>query len=351
MFKSKLAGIFSPSIAIDLGTVNTLIAVKGRGIVLREPSAIAVSTGKRREILAVGKDAIQMLGRTPGGINVVYPMRDGVVADFELTATMLRFYMEKALGRRIGAFGVRLMLCLPMCVTGVERRALLDAAKGAGANEVMLMDEPMAAAIGADLPVYDAVGSMIVDIGGGTTDAAVIALGGVASYNSVRTGGTHIDAAIISHIQREYNVAIGERTAEDIKKTVGSAVLGSTEHMEVRGRNRETGLPESLVISSSEINRAIMQPLREIVETVKLTLASTPPELAGDVMEHGIALSGGGALLKGIDLLIARETGIRTVAAQDALDCVALGALLALSDLSGITSVLEEKTAEEEASM
>ncbi|HWS30399.1 MAG TPA: rod shape-determining protein [Clostridia bacterium] len=351
MFKSKLLGLFAPSIAIDLGTVNTLIAIKGRGIVLREPSAVAVSAGKRREILAVGKEAIQMLGRTPGGINVIYPMRDGVVADFELTATMLRFYMEKALGRRIGMLGVRLMLCLPMCVTGVERRALLDAAKGAGANEVMLMDEPMAAAIGADLPVYDAVGSMIVDIGGGTTDVAVIALGGVASYNSVRTGGVHIDAAIIAHVAREYNVAIGERTAEDIKKTIGSAVLGGTEHMEIRGRNRETGLPESLVITSSEINRAIMQPLREIVEAVKTTLASTPPELAGDVMEHGIALSGGGALLKGIDLLIARETGVRVGVAQDAFDCVALGALLALSDLSGITSVLEQRTAEEEASM
>ncbi len=350
MFKSKFLGIFSPSIALDLGTVNTLIAVKGRGIVLREPSAVAVSTGKRREILAVGKDAIRMLGRTPGGINVVYPMRDGVVADFELTATMLRFYMEKALGRRIGAFGVRLMLCLPMCVTGVERRALLDAAKGAGANEVMLMDEPMAAAIGANLPVYDPVGSMVVDIGGGTTDAAVIAMGGVASYHSVRTGGAHIDAAIIAHVAREYNVAIGERTAEDIKKAVGSAILGGNGHFEARGRNRETGLPESLVLSSNEIGRAILQPLREIVDAVKTTLASTPPELAGDVIASGIVLSGGGALLNGMDLLVARETGIRTSVAQDALDCVALGALLALSDLSGITSVLEEK-AEEEASV
>jgi rod shape-determining protein MreB len=351
MFKSKLLSLLAPSIAIDLGTVNTLIAIKGRGIVLREPSAVAVSTGKRREILAVGKEAIQMLGRTPGGINVIYPMRDGVVADFELTATMLRFYMEKALGRRIGMFGVRLMLCLPMCVTGVERRALLDAAKGAGAHEVMLMDEPMASAIGADLPVYDAVGSMVVDIGGGTTDAAVIALGGVASYSSVRTGGVHIDTAIIAHIAREYNVAIGERTAEDIKKTIGSAVLGGAEHMEIRGRNRETGLPESLVITSGEINRAIIQPLREIVDAVKTTLASTPPELSGDVMEHGIALTGGGALLKDIDFLIARETGVRVSVAQDAFDCVALGALLALSDLSGITSVLEQRTAEEEASM
>lgn len=350
MFKSKFLGIFSPSIAIDLGTVNTLIAIKGWGIVLREPSAVAVSTGKRREILAVGKDAIQMLGRTPGGINVVYPMRDGVVADFDLTATMLRFYMEKALGRRIGVFGVRLMLCLPMCVTGVERRALLDAAKGAGANEVMLMDEPMAAAIGADLPVYDALGSMIVDIGGGTTDAAVIALGGVASYTSVRTGGVHIDSAIIAHIAKEYNVAIGERTAEEIKKTIGSAVLGGMEHMEIRGRNRETGLPESLVVSAGEINRAILQPLRDIVDAVKATLAATPPELAGDVIQYGIALSGGGALLKGMDLLIGRETGVRVRLAQDAVDCVALGALLALSDLSGITSVLEEQTAAEEAS-
>ncbi|MEG1548450.1 MAG: rod shape-determining protein [Clostridia bacterium] len=339
MLNFGLGRLLMQSIAIDFGTVNTLIAIKGKGIVLREPSAIAVATGSR-EIIAVGHEAISMLGRTPGGINIMYPMRDGVVADFDLAEAMLRLYIEKALGRRMGALGIQLMLCLPMCVTGVERRALTDAAKGAGAREVLVMDEPVAAALGAGLSVYDNCGTMVVDIGGGTTDAAVLAFGGVAAQSSVRVGGTHIDAAITSYMLKEYDVMIGERTAEDIKHVLGSAVLGGTERMQIRGRDREKGLPVSITICANEINRAIMQPVRGIANVVADTLAATPPELSGDIIESGITLTGGGALLRGIDKLIGRETGMEVRIADSPLDCVAIGALLALQEPHGMELAL-----------
>lgn len=331
MMESGISRLLMQSVAIDFGTVNTLIAIKGRGIVLREPSAVAVSTRDRR-VVAAGRDALAMLGRAPGDVTVCYPMRDGVVADMELSRAMLRYYMEKALNRRIGALGVRVMLCLPMCVTDVEKRALNDAARGAGAREVLIMDEPIAAALGAGIPVYDVTGSMVVDIGGGTTDAAVLAFGGVAAQSSVRVGGTHIDNAIIAYMQREYDIMIGERTAEDIKQVLGSATLGGVERMQIRGRERERGLPASITVSANEINRAIMPAIRTITEAVTATLAATPPELSGDIMDNGITLTGGGALLRGLDKLIARTTGMEVSVAADPLDCVAAGALYALRD-------------------
>ena len=331
MLEFGLARLFAPSLAIDFGTANTLIAVKGRGIVLREPSAVAVSI-KDKSVLAVGREAIAMLGRSPGGVTVSYPMRDGVVADLKLAEAMLKAYILKALNRRMTSMGVRVMLCLPMCVTDIERRALNDAARGAGAREVLIRDEPVAAALGAGLPVYDMTGSMVVDIGGGTTDAAVLAFGGVAAQASVRVGGTHIDNAIMAYVLREYGVMIGERTAEDIKQVLGSATLGGAERMQVRGRDRERGLPASVTVSANEINRAIMQPVRGIIETVTETLAATPPELAGDIMQNGMVLTGGGALLNGIDKMISRATGIEATIAESPMDCVAAGALMALRD-------------------
>lgn len=323
----NLSGLFLRNIAIDFGTVNTLVAIKGRGIVLREPSAVAVSLDERREPLAFGAEAMRMLGRTPGGINVVYPMRDGVVADYALAAEMLKYFIQTALGHKVGALGVRLVLCLPLCVTGVERRALAEAARGAGARDVLMLDEPLAAAVGANLPVFEPLGSMVVDVGGGTTDVAVMAFGGIAASASVRTGGTHIDAAIREHVQKAHGVMIGERMAEDIKLTLGSALLGGMEHMQVRGRKLDTGLPTSLVLNAGEIAHAIAPVVRRIVETAKAALAETPPELAGDLYCSGITLTGGGAQLRGLDKLIAHETGMAVRVEESPLDCVAIGAL------------------------
>ncbi len=331
MLELGISKLFMQGMAIDLGTVNTVIAIKGRGIVLKEPSTVAVDSNTR-EIVAVGREAMAMLGRTPGGINIMYPMRDGVVADITLAAAMLRLYMEKALGRKPGALGVQLMLCLPMCVTPVERRALTEAAHGAGAREVLVMDEPVAAALGAGLDVYDCRGCMVADIGGGTTDAAVLAFGGVAAQNSVRVGGTHIDAAISAYVLKEYDVMIGERTAEDIKLVLGSAILGGMERMQVRGRERERGLPVSINVCANEINRAIMQPIRSILDAITATLKATPPELAGDILASGITLTGGGALINGMDKLVSRVTGMEVYIADSPLDCVAGGALMALRD-------------------
>ncbi|MBE5784610.1 MAG: rod shape-determining protein [Clostridiales bacterium] len=315
------------TVAVDLGTVNTLVAMKGRGIVLREPSAAAVSVGNPGETLAFGREAVQLVGRTPGGIHVVYPLRDGVVADYTLAADMLRYFIEQALGHRVGAMGIRLVLCLPLCVTGVERRALAEAAKEAGAREVLLLDEPLAAAIGAGLPVFEPAGSMVVDIGGGTTDAAVIAFGGIAACASIRTGGTHIDAALREHVQKTHGVLIGERMAEDAKLRLGSALPGGADQMEVRGRKLEGGLPASVSLTGMEISHAMAPEIRRIVETAKEALAQTPPELAGDLYTNGIMLTGGGAKIRGLDKLLSHETGMPVLVDEDPLDCVVLGAL------------------------
>jgi len=322
--------LFSRDIGIDLGTANTLVYVRGKGIVLREPSVVAIrrDTGA---ILAVGEEAKKMIGRTPGNIVAIRPMKDGVIADFDVTQTMLRHFIARAYRRR-AIFLPQVVVCVPSCVTEVEKRAVLDATKQAGAKDAYLIEEPMATAIGAGLPVEDPTGSMIVDIGGGTSEVAIISLGGIVSSRSIRIGGDEMDEAIISYIKRTYNLMIGERTAEDIKIRIGAAYQPEgEERMEIRGRDLVRGLPKLLSISSTEIQEAMREPVSAILETIKTTLERTPPELAADIMEKGIVLSGGGALLKGLDRLIAAETGMPVYLAEDPLDCVVLGAGKALT--------------------
>lgn len=318
--------IWIKSAAIDFGTVNTLIAIRGKGIVLREPTAVAVDAADKRTVLAVGAEALSLAGRSPGGVNVIYPMRDGVIADYDIAGTMLRAFVKKALGKR-GGLGCRLMMCLPLCVTEVERRALTDAAKAAGARDVMLMEEPVAAAIGARLPIFEPIGAMVVDIGGGTTDAVVLAMGGIAAHCSIRTGGRQMDGVIREYVARQYGIAIGERTAENVKLTLASALPGGMERMQIRGRSIKTGLPASTVINGGEISHAVAPVVRILVDVVKKTLSETPPELAADLMDQGVTLTGGGALLPGLARLMAHETGLGVRVAEDPLDCVVLGAL------------------------
>lgn len=331
MFGMKiLRDVFCEGVALDLGTVNTLAAIRGKGIVLREPSAVAVSTGEDREIIEIGSKAMLMLGRTPGQLTVCYPMRDGVISDMELAEAMIRFCIREALGRKAGPMGIRLALCLPLCVSDIERRALMEAAKNAGAREIIVLNEALAAAIGARIPVTEPIGHMVVDMGGGTTDAAVVTLGGIAAHKSVRTGGTHLDKAIVEYIGREYRLSIGERTAEQVKMNIGSALLGGEEHMQIRGRNMETGIPESIIVGRGEISYAIKNEVRDMVNAIKETLAQTPPELAGDIYDTGITLTGGGANLDGIAELVGRETGMAVRVAEDPENCVVKGALMAL---------------------
>jgi len=314
----------SRDVGIDLGTANTLVHVQGRGIVLREPSIVAID----RDTLTVrwiGEQAKRLEGRTPPHIVVARPLKDGVIADFDITHRMLKYFIGKALGQRTFAFP-RVVVGIPSGVTEVERRAVEDAAMAAGASEARTIDEPMAAAIGAGLPVHEPAGSMIVDIGGGTTEVAVISLGGIVATGSIRIAGDEIDEAIIAYTRRAYNLAIGQPTAERIKHAIGSAVSLSPElTTEVRGRNLITGLPTSIELNSTELREAISEPVLAIVEAVKSTLEQTPPELASDLMERGICLAGGGSLLRGIDQLISRETEMPVQRAADPLSCVALG--------------------------
>jgi len=338
------ARLFSRDIGIDLGTANTLVYVRGKGIILREPSVVAIrrDTGA---ILAVGEEAKKMIGRTPGNIVAIRPMKDGVIADFDVTQTMLRHFISKAYRRR-ALFLPQVVVCVPSGVTEVEKRAVLDATKQAGAKEAFLIEEPMAAAIGAGLPVEEPTGSMIVDIGGGTSEVAVISLGGIVTSKSIRIGGDEIDEAIINYIKKTYNLMIGERTAEDIKLHIGSAYpLDEEARMEIRGRDLVKGLPKLLSITSTEIQEAIAEPVSAILETIKNTLERTPPELAADIMEKGIVMSGGGALLKGLDRLIAEETGMPVYTAEDPLDCVVLGAGKSLTaiDLLKRVSITQHK--------
>lgn len=323
---------FSRNIGIDLGTANTLVYVKGKGVVLREPSVVAIrkDTGS---ILAVGEEAKRMIGRTPGNIVAIRPMKDGVIADFDVTQIMLRHFIAKAYHHR-SLFLPLVVVCVPSGVTEVEKRAVLDATKQAGAKEAFLIEEPMAAAIGAGLPVEEPTGSMIVDVGGGTSEVAVISLGGIVSSRSLRVGGDEMDEAIINYIKKTYNLMIGERTAEEVKIRIGSAFrITDEEHMEIRGRDLVTGLPKVLTISSWEIEAALAEPVSAIMETIKITLERTPPELAADIMEKGIIMSGGGSLLKGLDKLIAEETGMPVYLAENPLDCVVLGTGKALSTI------------------
>ena len=317
--------LFTRDIGIDLGTANTIVYMHGKGIILREPSVVAVDV-KRQEIKAVGKEAKEMIGRTPGSIQAIRPLKNGVIADFEITSEMLRHFVRASLKGNPFA-RPRLVICIPSGVTDVERRAVEEASRAAGAKNVQLIEEPMAAAIGAGLHVEEASGCMVIDIGGGTTDVAVISLGDIVTCSSVRTAGDDFDDAIVFYIKKKYNLLIGERTAEEIKIRIGSAFPGETEEtMDVKGRNLLDGLPKNITITSEEIREALSDPINAILDAVHSTLERTPPELAADIIVNGITLTGGGALLRGVDQLINRETGMPVHVAEQALDCVAIGA-------------------------
>ncbi len=337
---AKLFGLVSNDIGIDLGTANTLVNVKDQGIVLREPSVVAVKAGTN-EVLAVGDDAKRMLGRTPGNIVAIRPLKDGVIANFEVTEAMLRHFIRKVNGKRRRAHP-RVVIAVPSGITEVEKRAVKESAEQAGAREVYLMEEPMAAAIGVGLPVQDASGNMIVDIGGGTTEVAVISLSGIVYSRSVRTAGDEIDQATISYMKRAYGLMIGERTAEDIKIRAGSAwPLPKEITMEVKGRDLVSGLPKTVSINSSEVRDALADPLDTIVDAVRTTLERCPPELAADLVDRGIVLAGGGALLRGIDKRIKDETGLPVHIAEDPLSAVGEGTGKALEEIAFLKAVTE----------
>jgi len=321
-----MLGGFSKDLGIDLGTANTLVFVKGKGVVVREPSVVALRTDTKT-IEAVGEQAKKMIGRTPGNIRAVRPMKDGVIADFETTATMIKYFIRSAQKQRsLFPRHPNVMICVPSGITAVEKRAVEDAAKQAGAREAYTIEEPFAAAIGADLPVWEPTGSMVVDIGGGTTEVAVISLGGIVTSRSVRVGGDEMDDAIIQYIKRMYNLMIGERTAEQLKMDLGSALqLEKSESIEIRGRDLVSGLPKTLKITSEEVTEALNDTITSIVDAVKITLEKCPPELAADIMDRGIVLTGGGALLRNLDKLLQKETGMPVIVAENPLDCVAIG--------------------------
>jgi rod shape-determining protein MreB and related proteins len=326
----------SKDMGIDLGTANTLIFVKGKGILLREPSVVAINVDTKK-VLAVGLEAKQMIGRTPGNIVAIRPLKDGVIADFDVTQTMLKKFIDK-ISPKSAFTSPRIVVCFPSGVTEVEKRAIDEATKQAGAREVLLMEEPMAAAIGAGLPVNEPTGSMIVDIGGGTTEVAVISLGGIVTSKSLRVAGDELDQSIISYIKREYNLAIGERTAEAVKMELGSAFPSENEgSMQIKGRDLISGLPKILDITEVEVREALKEPVASIIDAIKTTLEKTPPELASDIMDKGIMLAGGGALLKGLDKLINHETHMPVHIAESPLDCVALGAGKALDNVDKVS--------------
>ncbi len=339
-----LSSYFNDDLAIDLGTANTLIYVRGKGIVLDEPSVVAIrqegGPNGKKVIQEVGLAAKQMLGRTPGNITAIRPMKDGVIADFTVTEQMLKHFIKKVHNTRVFKPSPRIIICVPCGLTQVERRAIRESAIGAGASKVYLIEEPMAAAIGADLPVGEATGSMVVDVGGGTTEVGVIALGGLVYKGSVRVGGDKFDEAIINYIRRNYGMLIGETTAEQIKKEIGSAFPGSeVREKEVKGRNLAEGIPRSFTISSNEILEALTEPLNSIVSAVKSALEQTPPELAADIAEKGMVLTGGGALLRDIDRLLMEETGLPVIVAEDPLTCVVRGSGTALEKIERLSSI------------
>ncbi len=342
MILDALFGLFSNDLAIDLGTANTLVYVKGRGIVANEPSVVAVQKDMRgiKRVLAVGREAKEMLGRTAGMIEAIRPMKDGVIADFEVCEAMLRYFIRKAHNRKT-LIRPRIMICIPFGITQVEKRAVRESAEGAGAREVYLIEEPMAAAIGAGLPITEPSGSMVVDIGGGTTEVAVISLAGIVFSKSIRVAGDKMDEAVIQYLKRKYNLLIGERTAETIKINIGTAYPdGEIKTMEIKGRDLVAGVPKTLAVNSEEIREAILEPINAIVEAVKITLERTPPELAADIVDKGIVLTGGGALIRNLDVLLREETGLPVTIADDPLSCVVLGsgkALDQLDVLKGIT--------------
>ena len=326
--------MFTRDIGVDLGTANTLVCLKGKGIIMREPSVVAYDI-RNDAVRAVGHEAKEMIGRTPGSIVAVRPLKDGVIADFDVTAAMLKRFVNIALK---GSFfsRVRMVICIPSGVTEVESRAVVDAAKMAGASEIDLVEEPMAAAVGAGLPVGDATGNMNVDVGGGTSEVAVISLGDIVTAQSIRVAGDDFDEAIINYIRRKHNLIIGNRTAEQIKIEIGSAKPYENEgSVEIKGRNQVAGLPANVVITSAEVRKAILDPINQIIDTIRVTLEKTPPELSADIIDRGITFTGGGALLRGFAELIAEETGIPVTVAQNPLDCVVLGTAKRLENDSG----------------
>jgi rod shape-determining protein MreB len=331
---SALLGAFSNDLAIDLGTANTLIYVKGRGVVANEPSVVAVQNGKfsAKKVVAVGREAKNMCGRTPEGITAIRPMKDGVIADFEVTEEMLRYFIQQAHNRR-SLVRPRVIVCVPYGITEVEKRAVKESAESAGAREVFLVVEPMAAAIGAGLPVTEACGSMIVDIGGGTTEVAVISLKGIVYSQSIRVGGDKMDEAIINYVKRNFNLAIGDRTAEHLKITLGSAMgTGENRGLDITGRDLVEGLPKTVNITEEDIREALIEPIKQIVEVIRQVLERTPAELASDIVERGVTLAGGGALLKNLDRLLSEVTGLPVILAEDPLLAVVIGSGKILDD-------------------
>ncbi len=338
---SRLLRIFSKDLAIDLGTANTLIYVEGKGIVLREPSVVAVKEeGRYKRVVAIGEEAKRMLGKTPGSIKAIRPLREGVIADFEVTEAMIRYFIQKVHNRSYFV-KPRIIISVPSGTTQVERRAVKESAESAGAREVYLIEEPMAAAIGAGLPVAEPVACMVVDIGGGTTEVAVISLGGIVVSHSIKVAGDKIDEAIVYYIKRKYNLLIGEATAEQVKIRIGDVLPQEPyPEMEIKGRDLITGVPKTITITSKEVQEAIKEPVDLIVQAIKQVLEATPPELAADLVDRGIMLTGGGALLKNLDKLISQETGLNVSVAEDPLLCVALGAGKALDNLDKLKDVM-----------
>jgi rod shape-determining protein MreB len=342
MILNPIFGWLSNDLAIDLGTANTLVYVRGNGIVLDEPSVVAVRRNGRgaNKVLAVGQEAKMMLGRTPGHIEAIRPMKDGVIADFEVAEAMLRYFIKKANNRRT-LIRPRVIVCVPSGITQVEKRAVRESAESAGAREVFLIEEPMAAAIGAGLPITEPTSNMVVDIGGGTTEVAVISLAGIVYSKSVRVGGDKMDEAILQYIKSKYNLLIGERSAELIKTTVGNAYRDEkAEHMQIKGRDLATGIPKIIGIDSDEVRQAIIEQLKTIVETVKSALEQTPPELAADIVDNGIVLTGGVALLKGLDSLLREETGLPITITEDPLTTVVLGSGKALDEIDTLREIM-----------
>ncbi|MDW8361099.1 MAG: rod shape-determining protein [Myxococcales bacterium] len=336
-----LGGVFSNDLAVDLGTATTLIYVKGKGIVSCEPSVVAVQRDARggKRVLAVGREAKEMLGRTPGNIEAIRPLRDGVIADFEITEAMLKYFISRASDRRTFV-KPRIIICVPFGITEVEKRAVKESAEGAGAREVFLIEEPMAAAIGAGLPITEPSGNMVVDIGGGTTEVAVISLAGIVYSQSVRVGGDKMDEAIIAYMKRKYNLLVGEQTAERVKCTIGNAYPGeAVETMEVKGRDLVAGVPKTVVVTSDEIREALAEPVNAIVEAVMTALERTPPELSADIVDKGIVLTGGGAQLRNLDVLLREETGLPVMVCDDPVSAVVLGSGKALDHIELLREV------------
>ena len=336
----RMWGVISRDMGIDLGTANTLVYVRGRGIVLQEPSVVAIRSDTKQPV-AVGADAKRMIGRTPGNIIAIRPMKDGVIADFDVTQTMLRHFIAKANNGHWSLLRPRLVVCVPSGVTEVEKRAVKEAAHQAGVREAHTIEEPMAAAIGAGLPVNEPTGSMVVDIGGGTTEVAVISLGGVVNPRSIRVAGDEMDEAIMNYVKRNYNLAIGERTAEDVKIAIGSAFpVGDDATVDIRGRDLVSGLPKNLRLTGAEVRQSLQEPVAAIVDAIRFTLEFTPPELAADIMDRGIVMTGGGSLLKGLDQKIAQETGMPVMVSDEPLLCVAKGTGRVVEELEHLRGVL-----------